>query len=44
MSLFAKKNGYSEIIDIGSGDGRIAYCSKILGMESYSIELDDLAS
>ena len=41
MSLFAKKNGYSEIIDIGSGDGRIAYCSKILGMESYSIELDN---
>ena len=41
MSLFAKKNGYFEIIDIGSGDGRIAYCSKILGMESYSIELDN---
>lgn len=42
MSLLAKKNGYSEIIDIGSGDGRIAYCSKILGMESYSIELDSM--
>ena len=42
MSLFAKKNGYFEIIDIGSGDGRIAYCSKILGMESYSIELDSM--
>ena len=41
MSLFAKKNGYSEIIDIGSGDGRIAYAAKILGMESYSIELDN---
>ena len=26
LSLFAKENGYSEIIDIGSGDGRIAYC------------------
>ena len=42
LSLFAKENGYSEIIDIGSGDGRIAYCSKILGMESYSIELDNM--
>ncbi len=42
LSLFAKGNGYSEIIDIGSGDGRIAYCSKILGMESYSIELDNM--
>ena len=42
MSLYAKENGYSEIIDIGSGDGRIAYCSKIIGMESYSIELDSM--
>ena len=42
LSLFAKENGYSEIIDIGSGDGRIAYCGKILGMKSYSIELDNL--
>jgi hypothetical protein len=42
LSLFAKENGYSEIIDIGSGDGRIAYCSKILGMESYSVELDNM--
>jgi len=42
MSLFAKENGYSQIIDIGSGDGRIAYCGKMLGMESYSIELDNM--
>ena len=38
LSLFAKENDYSQIIDIGSGDGRIAYAGKILGMESYSIE------
>ena len=42
MSLFAKENGYSEIIDIGSGDGRIAYCGGVLGMKSYSIELDPM--
>ena len=42
MSLFAKEYGYSEIIDIGSGDGRIAYCGKILGMNSYSIEIDNM--
>lgn len=42
LSLFAKENGYSEIIDIGSGDGRIAYCSKILGIEQHSIELDNM--
>ena len=42
LSLFAKENGYSQIIDIGSGDGRIAYAGKILGMDSYSIELDNM--
>jgi len=40
--MFAKKLGYSEVIDIGSGDGRIAYCAKILDLESYSIEIDDM--
>lgn len=39
--LMAKNLGYSEIIDIGSGDGRIAFCAKILDMEAYSIELDE---
>ena len=29
-SLLAKKLGYLQVIDIGSGDGRIAFCAKIL--------------
>lgn len=41
-SLLTKNFGYEELIDIGSGDGRIAFCGKILGMESYSIEIDNL--
>ena len=41
-TLFAKELGYSEVIDIGSGDGRIAFCAKILNMGSYSIEIDDM--
>jgi len=41
-ALLAKDLGYSEVIDIGSGDGRIAFCAKILEMESYSIEIDDM--
>lgn len=40
-TLMAKELGYSEVIDIGSGDGRIAFCAKVLDMESYSIELDE---
>jgi len=42
MSLVAKKLGYLELVDIGSGDGRIAYCGKILNFNSHSIEIDDV--
>ena len=42
MVLLAKEIGFKEIIDIGSGDGRIAFCAKILDLESYSIEIDDM--
>ena len=41
-ALLAKELGYSEVIDIGSGDGRIAFAAKILDMESYSIEIDNM--
>jgi len=41
-ALLAKEMGYSEVIDIGSGDGRIAYCAKILDMISHSIEIDNM--
>ena len=40
--LLAKEYGYLEVIDIGSGDGRIAFCAKVLDLESYSIEIDDM--
>ncbi len=42
MTLLAKKLGYSELVDIGSGDGRIAYCGNIVGLNSHSIEIDDV--
>ena len=41
-SLFTKSLGYKQVIDIGSGDGRIAYCAKVLGMDSHSIEIDEI--
>ena len=41
-AMLAKELGYSEVIDIGSGDGRIAYCAKVLDLESYSIEIDNV--
>lgn len=42
IALIAKKLGYVELVDIGSGDGRIAFCGKILGLVSHSIEIDDV--
>lgn len=41
ISLVAKNLGYTEVLDIGSGDGRIAFCSKILGLQTYSIEVEE---
>ena len=42
MTSIAKKLGFSELVDIGSGDGRIAFCAKILEFTSHSIEIDDV--
>ena len=41
ITLIAKELNYSEVIDVGSGDGRIAYCGKILGFTSHAIEIDE---
>ena len=36
-----QNQGFEQIIDIGSGDGRIAYCGKVFGLDSISIEIDE---
>src|SRR5438093_353636 len=36
----AKSLGFEQLVDVGSGDGRIAYCGALLGMESHGIEID----
>ena len=41
LALESKNLGAEQIIDIGSGDGRIAYCAKIVGIKSYAIEIDE---
>jgi len=37
----AKSFDCKELVDIGSGDGRIAYCAKLLDLNATSIEIDD---
>lgn len=41
-TLIAKNFNFKELVDIGSGDGRIAYCAKFLGLQTTSIEIDDV--
>lgn len=40
-ALQSKELGYGDLLDVGSGDGRIAYCSKKLGVNSHSLEIDE---
>ena len=41
LALQSKSLGAKQIIDIGSGDGRIAYCAKVTDLQSYGIEIDE---
>lgn len=44
LASCARHMGYRTVVDVGSGDGRIAYCAVLLDMCAYSMELDpDLA-
>jgi len=40
LCLKAKELGFTELIDIGAGDGRIPYCGSLLNLRSIGIELD----
>jgi hypothetical protein len=41
LALEAKSLGFDELVDVGAGDGRIAYCASLLRMRSYGIEIDN---
>ena len=41
IAMVAKTLEFKEVLDIGSGDGRIAYCAKILELETFSIEVEE---
>ena len=40
LSAHLKAAGFSEVVDIGSGDGRIAYCARLVGMRAHGLEID----
>ena len=41
LVMESKNLAARQIIDIGSGDGRIAYCAKVMGLQAYGIEIDE---
>ena len=40
LCIKSKELGFTELIDIGAGDGRIPYCGSLLNLRSIGIELD----
>jgi hypothetical protein len=40
MVQVAKDLGFENIIDIGSGDGRLLYCGSMIGLNSIGVEID----
>lgn len=40
MVQVAKDIGFQNIIDIGSGDGRLLYCGGVIGLNSIGVEID----
>lgn len=40
MVQVAKDLGFKNIIDIGSGDGRLLYCGGVIGLTSVGVEID----
>ena len=40
MCLAVKNLGFQNILDMGSGDGRLLYCGSILGLDSMGVEID----
>lgn len=40
LAAAARGMGCRRAVDVGSGDGRIAYCADMLGLEAVSVEVD----
>ena len=41
LVLAAKNLGFEQVVDIGSGDGRISYCAEVAGVRAHGIEIDE---
>jgi SAM-dependent methyltransferase len=41
LALASKRLGFEQVVDIGSGDGRVAYCARVAGLGAHGIEIDE---
>jgi hypothetical protein len=41
LALAARDLGFEQVVDIGSGDGRVAYCAQVAGLGAHGIEIDE---
>jgi hypothetical protein len=41
LVLAARDLGFEQVVDIGSGDGRISYCAEVAGVRAHGIEIDE---
>lgn len=41
LAIAAKELGFEQVVDIGSGDGRVAYCAQVAGLGAHGIEIDE---
>jgi hypothetical protein len=41
LALASRRLGFEQVVDIGSGDGRVAYCAKVAGLGAHGIEIDE---
>jgi SAM-dependent methyltransferase len=41
LALASMRLGFEQVVDIGSGDGRVAYCAKVAGLGAHGIEIDE---
>jgi hypothetical protein len=40
LAIASREMGFEQVVDIGSGDGRIAYCAHAAGVAGHGIEID----
>lgn len=41
LALASKRLCFEQVVDVGSGDGRLTYCARVAGLGAHGIEVDE---